>query len=204
MIWTIPMYALAAYFVIQQGLVGLWVSRWHGGGWGIPAPRWVKNAVWSLPFALVGVYCAGWLVGLAAGGLCLAGKATGHGRGQSLKEPLTGKPEFLEYLVLPLWPYLSTYWYKVCILSVIGLAAVSGGVLAFAWGGFYWSAAIAAVGGLLGKPAAYMLGWKVYPHQNGAGIINLNQATQIGEAGTGFCADLALSIAFLVALLFQI
>ncbi len=120
-------------FALMLGLVGGVASRWHGGGYISGSPKSVKNLVWALPIAAstASFYESGtalivFFVGLL---LCIAGKALGHGRGFRLKEPMKSgsTPERVEAIIPDKLPL---YWYKVSIMALTGLAAVSGGVVA--------------------------------------------------------------------------
>lgn len=130
-------------------------------------------------------------------------KNTGHGGGMDLshnpKEPGAGRdPEKLEYLILWLHDRMPRYWYDALLLMIIGFFSVAGAAFAVWWINPP-AGAIIALGGL-GKPAGYMIGWKVYPRGEGMGWKELNEATEIGEALTGLFAYLALGLG-LVAIL---
>lgn len=108
------------------------VSAWHGGRIHGGDPKFIKNLAWCLPFAVaVGIYCPVWTLVFVP--LCYL-KTMGHGRGFRLKEPMKdgSTPDSIErYLILPLLDKIPLYWYKVLLMSLVGLAAVSGGVIAF-------------------------------------------------------------------------
>lgn len=156
-----------AVAVIVMGIIGAVLSRWHGG-WLFKSPKTIKNIAWSLPlgiiafFALLIAFPWYWaaLGGTLAFGLCLAGKATGHGRVWNpwLKLDLNVKPEALEFLVFWLHGKVSDFWYKNIAMGLIGFAAVSGTALAIGYVNI-WAGLIAAAGGALGKPVAYLIGF---------------------------------------------
>lgn len=178
-------------FIALLSLLGGFINRWHGGGF-FTAPRWVKQTIWALPFILTA-----WPHMLFVGPafiMCFAGIATGHGRGQSLKEPLTGMPEKIEILTLWAQPHLSVYWYKVLILSVCGIAMASGGIIGLLFTGHILGALILLIAGAI-SPIAYMLGWAIHPKEIGKGWWFFNTATQIGEWGTGVICYAGLAIA---------
>lgn len=167
MIWLIP-------------ILGAFLNRWHGGGF-FKAPRWLKQACWALPFVFTTDW---WPIAVLAFTASFWGQATGHGRGQSLKEPLKGDPEKVEILTLWAQKYLSVYWYKVLILSVCGVAMALGGVIGSLLTGHWFVGLSFLLAGAF-SPPAYMLGYKIYPNQYGGKIPFLNKATEIGEFGTG-------------------
>lgn len=150
---------------IATSLLGGILSRWHGGGFAfvekilkIDFAKVFKNIVYALPFGIATgiayqiVYGYWWLsvlVGLSALATALL-KATGHGRGFRLKQPMEdgSKPEKIEkYLILWLMPYMPLYWYKVLLMSLTGLAPTIGAASTFAWINPA-SGAIIALGGL--------------------------------------------------------
>jgi len=149
-------------------LVGAFISRFHGGGF-FDSPRWLRNTLWALPFA---VLAGPWAP--VAFTMCFLGKTTGHGRGISLGEPLKGEPEKLEVFTLWLLPYLTDYQYKLLLLFVSGILSVSGGIFISPY---------VLNGGAL-KPLAYAIGWSTYPEHG----------TVIGEYLTGFFAFTTLGI----------
>ncbi len=204
--------ASKAAVVTALGGLGLFLSRWHGGGFIGGSPKVLKNILWALPFAGVAYFAhtgsAAWIWAGVALALCLFGKATGHGGGMDLahspKEPggnPARSPEKLERLILWLYDDLPRYWYDALILVLVGLAAVSGAALAV---GVVNSAAglVIALGGCL-KAAAYMVGWAIndYAPQLLDDLPDdFDEATEIGEALTGFFAYLALGIGALMVL----
>lgn len=187
-----------ALIVAGYAVMGGLISRWHGGGF-FGGAKIFKNILWGIPFGGACFFITGsWIWAGIALVLCAAGKATGHGRGMSLLNPVSGDPERLEFLIAWLYGRVSDYWYQVAILSLTGLAAVLGGVIATSTQSPL-CALILGAGGTL-KGAAYMIGWKIYPQGTGAGADEFNEATEIGEFLTGFFAYLALAIALVVCM----
>ena len=120
--------------VILCGIIGAFLSRWHGGGF-FKSPKVLKNLFWAIPFALVSILAFHgsplWVqitVAVISLALSIAGKAMGHGRGFRLHEPmkLGSEPEVIEAIIPDKLPL---YWYKVAIMSLTGFCAVSGAVL---------------------------------------------------------------------------
>lgn len=163
-------------------IMGAFLNRWHGGGF-FKAPRWIKNISWGLPFLSVAWFHPFFMV--PAFFLSFSGESTGHGRGQSLKEPLKGSPEKIEILISWAQKYLSVYWYKVLIISVCGIAMALGGVVGSLLMG-HWLAALSFFLAGAFSPVAYMVGYIIYPNQYGRGLPYLNKATEIGEFFSGF------------------
>lgn len=162
--------------ILLFSLLGGLISRWHGGGF-FPAPKALKNVVWAGPFAAAAFLFTGNIpLSVLAFGLCLAGKAFGHG----------------PFIDLGTWRGSKGYWHDFAGLSLAGFLAVSGAVIAFGTVGFI-PALIITIGGLL-KGAAYAIGWSIYPQGTGKGIPWLNEATAIGEFFTGVAAYAALGI----------
>jgi hypothetical protein len=95
-----------------------------------------------------------------------------------------GTRERLEFIIRPLYNKIPEYWYDVIGLSVVGLAAVSGGLLIAPYNPL--GAVAIALAGLM-KPLGYMIGWKLWPSP---------KSTEFGEYVTGFIAYLPL--AFLI------
>lgn len=186
-------YTMSAIIVLISALVGGWLYRWHGGGWGINGPRWLQNTLLGLPFFLTPVFYAGLNfltvpTSALCGGEAITGVATGHGRGQSLKEPMKpgDAPEKVEIATLWAQKFLPVYWYKALILLACGLLITAGSAISFAVFGRFLSATLCLSGGV-GTPIGYMIGWKIYPTGTGKGISpSLCQATQIGEFLSGF------------------
>lgn len=196
--------------IILCAVSGALISRWHGGGFG-SGSKVLKNIIWSLPFGLCSFYALSLntniftaiAVSALAWGLCLIGKASGHGGGMDLahnsKEPGEGRePEKLEYLILWLHGKISQYKYDALLLVLCGLASVSGAMLVFSYVN-PWFGAIIALGGAL-KALAYSIGWfladKTLLDTNPK---DFDEATEIGEFLSGFFAygSLALTMVFL-------
>ena len=192
--------------IAVAGILGAFLSRWHGGGFISGSPKLLKAFLWSLPFALATgaayqVDGHSWTVTAIVSVLVLAGcmvfKNTGHGGGMDLahnnKEPGAGRePEKLEYLILWLHGRMPQYWYDFTLLTIIGTAstllpAVAIGIINPLAG------MIVLAGGTLGKPCGYAIGWLIYPKGSGKGIEDLDHATAIGEALTGLFAYTALA-----------
>ena len=185
--------------VLAFSMIGGIISRWHGGGFIGGSPKIIKNLMWGSPFGLVVFLITNnWWLGLAALAVCAAGKATGHGRGMSLLDQVTGKPERLEFIVSWLYGRVSDYWYQFSILSVAGAASVFGGVITLSHVNPLYGL-ILAVCGLI-KGAAYAIGWKIYPNGIGRGIKDLSEATQIGEFLSGVFAYSSLGLVALLAI----
>lgn len=187
---------MPAIIVLLSALLGGWIYRWHGGGWGIGGPRVLKNILFALPFAAPG--WGAWGMQAEDFGASVSGVATGHGRGQSLKEPMKGTPEVVEFFTLWAQPHLPVYWYKCLTLFASGTWMASGGANGYLLTNNYYGAALTILGGMM-KPIAYMIGWKIYPTGSGKGISpSLCQATQIGEFLTGFFQYGFLSLAMVL------
>jgi hypothetical protein len=187
---------------IVFSLLGGALSRWHGGGFVGGSPKMLKNFLWALPLA-IGSYIAthGWLLAALALGLCMIGKATGHGGGIDLahnpKEPGAGRsPEKLEYLILWLHGRMPQYWYDALLLAISGIAAVSGAVVAIAHVSIP-AALIVAIGGAL-KGLAYMIGWEFEKLLVTVEQDDFNEPTELGEFLAGFFAYLAFALAFVM------
>lgn len=177
-------------------ILGL-ISLWHGGT-GPKAAKVVKNLAWGVAiggatwFLLYSSLGHGWPIvtlSVTAGIISLAGKATGHGRGLGLHEPLKGMPEVLETLTARLIPHLPTYWYKVLILAVSGFLACGGAFLALLCVSPSQAIPI-AIGGLLKGPG-YMFGQWLQDR----GALGRIYSNQIGEFLAGFFAGIGLLFA---------
>lgn len=194
-------------FMVLAAACGAIISRWHGGGFKSVisySNKTVKNIIWALPFgiasgiALFTVLPWYWaaLGGLAAFGLCLAGKATGHGRVWNVFIPLklTDEPEALEWPIKWLIGRIPDTAYKMLAMGLIGFAAVSGAAIAF-WYVNPLAGLFIAFGGFFGKVVGYMLGfarpdyWDDLPE-------DLDEPNEIGESFTGWTAYLYLALAF--------
>lgn len=175
-----------------SGVAGAIISRWHGGGI-FKSPKFIKNTIWAAPFGIAAFFVTGsfWLAALSFA-LCLAGKATGHGGFMDLGTWTKQRSrEALEFLIKPLHDKIPESYYDALGLSVVGLAAVSGGVLAFAAVSPI-AALILAIGGVL-KSGAYMVAKEfVFAHE---------EFTPYGEALSGAFAYVTLAIATISVLL---
>lgn len=161
-------------------IFGAIVSRWHGGGF-FRFSKVVKSVTWAIPFAvLVGVYNP-WLIP-AALALCALGKSTGHGNWFDMTTAPQGKPERLEFLIRSLYGKIPEYWYDTLGLLLVGITAVSGGLLI----AFYdpLGAILVLLAGCM-KPIGYMIGWLFWTSP---------RSTEFGEYFTGFFAYLAIGI----------
>lgn len=126
--------------MILPWILGI-LSAWHGGRIHGGDPKAIKNLAWCFAIAIpVGIYCPLWTLVFMP--LCYL-KTTGHGRGFDLKEPMKigSEPEQVEVfeykkirinLLIRLIDKIPLYWYKVLLMSAVGLAACSGAVAAFA------------------------------------------------------------------------
>lgn len=108
------------------------ISAWHGGRIHGGDPKAVKNFAWALAVSVpIGIFCPP--LTLVFFPLCLL-KAMGHGRVWRPDLPLdtSKEPEKIEYIIRGLHGRVSDFWYKVIAMALVGLAAVSGAVIAFA------------------------------------------------------------------------
>jgi hypothetical protein len=193
--------------ILLFSIFGGILSRFHGGGFKGGVNKSLKNILWAAPIALCTVfvllpftnYFVTTLLFAMVLGLCVAGKATGHGGFMDLgRTTKIDKDERLEFLIKPLQLKIPEYWYDFTGLALVGFAAVSGAVIAIA--AFNPLAAlIIAVGGMF-KSVAYAIGWIIYPKGIGKGIQHLNEATAVGEFLTGVFAygALAISLTFVL------
>jgi hypothetical protein len=191
-------------FIVLFGLIGGLLSRWHGGGFLSGSPKTLKNILWALPFGLCSLSAVlpyttnlvSVLIATTALCLCVAGKATGHGRVWNPYSPLdeTKKPEKLEHLIMPLRKILPAFWYKFIAMALIGFSACSGAVFAFGYVNV-WSGCLVAIGGLL-KAVAYVFGRKFQFIFSDFGD-ELDEPTEIGEFLTGFFAYTFLALALI-------
>ncbi len=118
-------------------ILGALLSRLHGSS--IEIPKVLKTFLWALPFGIAFIILSYSNIILCLYGAplvvagCMVGKATGYGRGFRLYEPMADgdKPEKIEFLILPLYNRIPLYWYKVLIMTLAGIAAVSGAVVGF-------------------------------------------------------------------------
>lgn len=189
------MIAVKSLFTLLGGIL----SRLCGSDkYGLPLG--LEQWLYALPYGLINIAGGWWAIAAFAG--AFLGKRTGHGRGMSLKEPMKvgSKPEKLEYLVLWLQDKMSTYWYKVLITAVTGLATtLAAGIIFAIYQDTFWGIFIALSG--LTKAAAYMIGWEIFPDgkDHDFPITELDEATEIGEALTGLFGYAALVLAILMA-----
>ncbi len=168
------------------------------GGGPPKLPFRLSRWLYAVPYGLLGGS-----VGIVQGILSYLGaslgKRTGHGRGISLLDPVTGEPEKLEFLISWTRKYLNDYWYQVLILSLTGLATtLIAGVVVCLVNPVIGTLVI--LSGAIGKPLAYMIGWSIYPKGKGKGIPQLNEATAIGEFLTGVFGGLPLVYSLLYLL----
>lgn len=159
-------------------LLGGLLSSWHGGNVPIKAPHVLKSIIWAVPFSLYALH-AGIALALVCLILCSLGKSTGHGRGFRLTEPMEegSKPEKVEYLIRGLYGKIPLYWYKVLIMALTGLAAVSGAVVAFSFVSIPLGL-LFALGGLF----------------KGINAIIFDKKTEIREFADGVCAYYPLTL----------
>lgn len=165
-------------FAFMIGFLGAFISRIHGGGI-IKIPKSYVNIFWALPFGYL-VYTYNTWLAIPAIIICAILKGTGHGQYFDLAHSPENKPERLDFLIRWLKPHTPAYWYDVIGLSVVGLAAVSGGLLIAPYN--LGGAVLIALGGLC-KPIGYMIGWRYF---------KIPRSTEIGEYITGFLAYIPL------------
>jgi len=194
---------------VAMAVLGGFLSRLHGGGFISGVPKILKAFLWALPFSLCTLFAyfgeTKILVSLGVAAsvllLCMVFKNTGHGRGMSLGEPMKegSKPEVLEYLILWAQPKLPVYWYKFLILTVIGVFSVLPAVIAIGYINLF-AGLLILCGGLV-KPLSYGLGWLIFPKGQASTEYHdffwedLDEATAIGEFGTGVGAYAFLTLA---------
>jgi len=131
-------------------------------------PRPLNQIAFATPYMAVCWPVLGW-GSLAVLVVTTLAVLTGHGRGMSLREPLRGEPDTLEFVVSWAQPYLPVYWYKALLLAVTGLAVTLPA-------GIVLMNPLIALSGIL-KAVAYMIGWEFFRHE---------VATARGEFFTGF------------------
>ena len=134
----------------------------------------------------------------------MGAKAIGHGGGfdlgHSKKEPNNGRDlERIERwfgLYPKLYRLLPRYWYDVLIMTIKGglLSIVPVAIIAVNTAA---GAVIMLLGGLVGFPAAYMLGWALYDHTKLLGRLG---ATEFAEfvSGALFFGSFVLAVFMLV------
>jgi hypothetical protein len=206
--------------IAGPGILGAFLSRWHGGGFISGTPKLVKAFLWSAPLALCSVFahlpdtkffvygigvsiCA--LIGCAVLIWSMVFKNTGHGGGMDVahspKEPGAGrKPEKLEYLILWLHGRIPQFWYDVLLLAVIGAFSMAGAAVALGTVNI-GAGLIVLAGGALGKPVGYVIGHALAD----AGLLknlpeDLDHGTAIGETLTGFFAYACLATATMMVI----
>jgi len=184
---------IKAAIIASVAALGAVLSRFHGGGYVSGFPKTIKNILWALPFAAAVYFLSDHPLAITLSLavicfiLCLLGKASGHGKHFDLGTwQQESDDERLTFIIKPLEDKMPVYWWDALGMAVIGFAAASGAVLAFAFINPLFSV-IMAVAGILKAPA-YMLGWALFPHNKG-GI-----ATEIGEYLTGAFAFGALAL----------
>lgn len=117
--------------IILPWLLGI-ISAWHGGRIHGGDPKVLKNLTWCFVIAVpVGIYCPVWTLIFTP--LCYL-KTMGHGRIFVPSVPLdtSKEPEEIEYLTGWLYGRVPDFAYKTIAMSLVGLAACSGAVIAFA------------------------------------------------------------------------
>lgn len=160
-------------------VIGAIISRWHGGGF-FRFSKVCISLIWALPFVYLVWQYNYWLV-IPAFVLCALGKSTGHGNWFDLANAPQGDRERLEFIIRPLYGKIPEYWYDVLGLAVVGVAAVSGGLLIAPYNQL---GALAILAGGLMKPIGYMIGWRLFTSP---------KSTEFGEYWTGFFAYLPLA-----------
>jgi hypothetical protein len=189
--------------VLLSSIVGAFLSRWHGGGFGKP-PKLLAGAVWSLPFAGVAYFATSQVwAACAVFALTLLFRQTGHGgamdAGRSVKEPTAGRtPERLEYAILWLNGRIPARVYDAILNAVIGLFAVLSCAVAVSFAEPL-AGALIALAGLLGRPTAYEIGHTLYD----AGSLNrmphwADHGSAIGELLYGAFIYAALAAAWVM------
>lgn len=185
-------------YVLLSSVMGAFLSRWHGGGWGKP-PKLLAGSVWSLPFAgLAWFVTADIRVGVLVFCCTLLFRQTGHGgamdAGRSVKEPGHGRePEKLEYLILWLNGRTPARVYDAILNAVIGTFAVLWCAVAVMFVEPVL-AALLLVSGTLGRPLAYEIGHTLYD----AGYLKrmphwADHGSAVGELLYGFFVYAALA-----------
>jgi hypothetical protein len=162
-------------------ILGGILSAFHGGQIKGGVNKSLKNILWTLPFTICAfIYLPIWSVPFTL--LCLL-KALGHGRFFRLWEPMLPEstPEKIEYLILWLYGKIPLPVYKVLGMSLVGIAACLGGVVAF---GLInpWLGLVIALGGAL----------------KGLNLVLFNKDTAVREYADGCCAYSALWTACLM------
>ncbi len=154
------------------------ISSWHGGRIHGGDPKAVKNLAWCLPFAVaVGIYCPLWTLVFVP--LCYL-KTIGHGHIYVPNVPLdpSVSREKIEYLITWLQGRIKDRWYKGIGMALVGLAAVSGAVIAFSIANPL-AGLVVAIGGLF----------------KGVNALVFNSSTDVREFADGCAAGGALALA---------
>lgn len=199
-------------FLFLFSSLGGFISRLHGGGF-MNVNRWLRNALWSLPFAvLIGLSNGGFMLCVLTFVLCFLGKTTGHGQYFLSRTVKKIEPEKIDFLIKPFfgsdprtkegdvslnmagYGMDKLYRRNVTGLCVGGLFSVLGAVCAM----LFISplcALILATGGAL-KGAAYMIGYKFASGDDFPLGDDFNEDTEIGEFLTGVFAFFAIGICY--------
>lgn len=189
------MFILLCTLLIPFAVIGGLISRMAGG---MPPklPLGLDQWIYAIPFAFVN--WSNYILMLIGYAGALVGKRLGHGRGISLKMPMKegSKPEVVEKLILWFIDKIPTYWYKVLVLVLTGLATTLLPGIALAITHLELGIAV-ALSGIL-KGVAYMIGWKIYPNYSGKGWDQFDTATELGEFFTGFFDYLVLGVCFII------
>jgi hypothetical protein len=220
---------LLSFIISLYGGVAL---RLHGGGFLKPRdgnkrslPKGVLNLIATWPFGLVAYFLLDFhtdfsnlvnaVLSLLCLGLCIAGRASGHGQYISMGfYNIPTKPEKLDFIVKWFFgddpraltnnpndlilnktgKFDNLYWRCLFGNAITGLAAVSGIIMITIISQQYLLTMAFILGGIL-KGLAYAISWMIYPNGNGRGLKNFNEATQIAEFMTGVFAYLPLGLA---------
>lgn len=174
---------------LVSAFVGAIISRVHGGGSITGVSKTTRNLLWATPLSVVVFLCTlNYYLFAVSFVLCLVGKATGHGRvwNPYLPLELNKPPEKIELPFSWLQKYLRDFWYKSCMLSLLGFLTVSGAAICI-WTVYPLYGFLIALSGLIGKPISYLIGWKLFG----------KRGNEIGEYGSG------LFVFFVVGLLLE-
>jgi hypothetical protein len=164
-------------FAVIAWILGI-ISAWHGGRIHGGDPKAIKNLAWCLPFMVTAaIYCPVWCVPFTL--LCYL-KTCGHGRFFDVWDPFKvgAEPEKIEWVMKWLLDDIPLPAYKVLGMSLVGLLAVSGGVIAF---GVVnpMAGLVLAIGGLF----------------KGVNHLIFNKSTDVREFADGCAAGGALALA---------
>lgn len=160
--------------ILLFSLLGGWISRMHGGGW--PRIPYSPDAwLYALPYGAIAFFAANIWWAIPAYLIAVMGKRTGHGNFMSLDhyKGATHGDERLEFIIKPLRPHLSPYWYDALGLALTGSVVALGTGIVLAPTAPILAAVLVLCGA--GKALAYMVGWKV----------SVDKPTEIGEFLTG-------------------